>query len=194
MVSKKFVEGLKKFEIVLVFLTDTLCHFLFNPLGRYAMQRRDTDGGCVLSLPGFEIKTIESKTQFRLKIPGSGKLSLTLVHSDAMPSWEKPHFHLGLWEVYVVFRGDLGFVLLNSGGTIDGVVVGERGDRRVIVFPPNMPHNVFLTPQTLFSVATAGVPVVNPDKSDNDWYDAADTFVNNVCMNGARTRVQQLLS
>ena len=86
---------------------------------------------------------------------------------DCIP-WEEEHFHQGLIEHYLIISGRA--VITHSDGGFGIEFLREEGFSASRRFVPGISHLVLLGPGCIIQTTTKGVPVGNPDKSNNDWW------------------------
>ena len=106
----------------------------------------------------------------RWRIKPVGLLVHSLHISRAMnQSWQKPHFHPGLTESYLVCSGRLIFVSWNAA--LDDIATGEmQANDGIFMFLPQYRHNIFTTAETEFMTWQQGTLTPNPERNGQDWW------------------------
>lgn len=86
--------------------------------------------------------------------------------------WQKAHFHKGLTETYQLVSGWMQLIWIE--GCVCTALLSRPGYTRA--FSAGIPHIVLLGPGTRIITTSFGIPVPNPDKKGNDWWDVDDDF------------------
>ncbi len=112
---------------------------------------------------------------------GDTKISITraptwkLAEQVPLP-WQEAHLHKGLTETYQLVSGWIGIIWFE--GSVHQTILREPGEVRV--FKPMVPHLVILGPAAEIITSSFGIPVPNPDKKGNDWWDVEAGFRINI--------------
>ncbi|MEN9920431.1 MAG: hypothetical protein RL538_324 [Candidatus Parcubacteria bacterium] len=123
-------------------------------------------------MPSGEIRTsMASVDGTKISITKAPKWEI----GEALP-WQPAHFHKGLIESYQLVSGWMRMVWIQ--GCVCQTYLSDPGQTKVL--PAGSPHVVLLGPGAEIITTSFGVPVPNPDKKGNDWWDADGYFYDQI--------------
>jgi len=90
----------------------------------------------------------------------------TKAHAEG---WQNSHYHRGLWETYIVQQGSIVFVEFG----VAGIVAREYRQGEIFTTEKMIPHNVYMTKNSVIHTLKHGIAEPNP-KTGSDWWDSDD--------------------
>jgi hypothetical protein len=121
-----------------------------------------TDHGILVRLS----KESNGEFRFRLESERDGSAYIR-TESSASSGWQRSHFHLSLFETYIVQSGTMYVAELKPGRTgqdIDDVTLTKYSKDEIYTTPIGVHHNVFLADETIIHTVKHG------DGLTNDWH------------------------
>ena len=97
------------------------------------------------------------------------------VENDGFP-WQDAHYHKGKTEEYQLLSGWYAYVCASvheEGFVYAADIVTEIYSKKI--FMPNEQHNILIGPGAIIGTSTWGESVGNPDRYENDWWNAEDS-------------------